>query len=153
MHAWGMAHHVRSCVRLNGRFATLCLLPFHAAVLSRRAFGFFFSDSAPSAEGCTMKMRTCRTLRKLSTSGASAWRRSSSVTLTAQNMSSFWMEEVKKKRERRHVVHGFYSRGPPENASVRYFFIIFAEFSYEYVQREALRVPLIFKEKDGLGIR
>lgn len=29
----------------------------------------------------------------------------------------------------------------------------FADFSYEYVQREALRVPLIFKEKDGLGIR
>lgn len=28
-----------------------------------------------------------------------------------------------------------------------------ADFSYEYVQREALRVPLIFKEKDGLGIR
>uniref|UniRef100_A0A8C4E108 Lysine-specific demethylase 2B n=1 Tax=Dicentrarchus labrax TaxID=13489 RepID=A0A8C4E108_DICLA len=27
------------------------------------------------------------------------------------------------------------------------------DFSYEYVQREALRVPLIFKEKDGLGIR
>lgn len=50
-------------------------------------------------------------------------------------------------------MHGFYSRGPPENASVRYFFILFAEFSYEYVQREALRVPLIFKEKDGLGIR
>ncbi|AWP15229.1 putative lysine-specific demethylase 2B isoform 2 [Scophthalmus maximus] len=27
------------------------------------------------------------------------------------------------------------------------------DFNYEYVQREALRVPLIFKEKDGLGIR
>uniref|UniRef100_A0A8C9Z0D5 Lysine-specific demethylase 2B n=1 Tax=Sander lucioperca TaxID=283035 RepID=A0A8C9Z0D5_SANLU len=27
------------------------------------------------------------------------------------------------------------------------------DFSYEYVQREALRTPLIFKEKDGLGIR
>ncbi|XP_076020073.1 lysine (K)-specific demethylase 2Bb isoform X2 [Genypterus blacodes] len=27
------------------------------------------------------------------------------------------------------------------------------DFTYEYVQREALRVPLIFKEKDGLGIR
>lgn len=27
------------------------------------------------------------------------------------------------------------------------------DFSYEYVQREALRIPLIFKEKDGLGIR
>lgn len=51
-------------------------------------------------------------------------------------------------------MHGFYSRGPPQNASVRYFFFFFfAEFSYEYVQREALRVPLIFKEKDGLGIR
>lgn len=59
-----------------------------------------------------------------------------------------------KKKKRRHVVHGFYSRGPPQNASVRYFFFFFfAEFSYEYVQREALRVPLIFKEKDGLGIR
>lgn len=31
--------------------------------------------------------------------------------------------------------------------------VCFADFSYEYVQREALRVPLIFKEKDGLGIR
>uniref|UniRef100_UPI003AAB6859 lysine (K)-specific demethylase 2Bb n=1 Tax=Centroberyx gerrardi TaxID=166262 RepID=UPI003AAB6859 len=27
------------------------------------------------------------------------------------------------------------------------------EFTYEYVQREALRSPLIFKQKDGLGIR
>ncbi|XP_049908967.1 lysine-specific demethylase 2B isoform X3 [Epinephelus moara] len=27
------------------------------------------------------------------------------------------------------------------------------DFSYEYVQRDALRTPLIFKEKDGLGIR
>uniref|UniRef100_A0A672P4K2 Lysine-specific demethylase 2B n=1 Tax=Sinocyclocheilus grahami TaxID=75366 RepID=A0A672P4K2_SINGR len=27
------------------------------------------------------------------------------------------------------------------------------DFSYEYVQREALRTPLIFKAKDGLGIR
>ncbi|TNN73776.1 Lysine-specific demethylase 2B [Liparis tanakae] len=27
------------------------------------------------------------------------------------------------------------------------------DFSYEYVQREALRTPLIFKEKDGLGVR
>ncbi|KAM6976241.1 lysine-specific demethylase 2B-like [Tautogolabrus adspersus] len=27
------------------------------------------------------------------------------------------------------------------------------DFSYEYVQREALRMPLIFKEKTGLGIR
>uniref|UniRef100_A0A3Q3G7C4 Lysine-specific demethylase 2B n=1 Tax=Labrus bergylta TaxID=56723 RepID=A0A3Q3G7C4_9LABR len=27
------------------------------------------------------------------------------------------------------------------------------DFSYEYVQREALRIPLIFKEKAGLGIR
>ncbi|KAM9841750.1 lysine (K)-specific demethylase 2Bb [Aulostomus maculatus] len=27
------------------------------------------------------------------------------------------------------------------------------DFTYEYVQREALRVPLIFKEKEGLGIR
>uniref|UniRef100_A0A7N6B208 Lysine-specific demethylase 2B n=1 Tax=Anabas testudineus TaxID=64144 RepID=A0A7N6B208_ANATE len=27
------------------------------------------------------------------------------------------------------------------------------DFTYEYVQREALRIPLIFKEKDGLGIR
>ncbi|KAM3874488.1 lysine (K)-specific demethylase 2Bb [Diretmus argenteus] len=27
------------------------------------------------------------------------------------------------------------------------------EFTYEYVQREALRNPLIFKQKDGLGIR
>ncbi|XP_027137807.1 lysine (K)-specific demethylase 2Bb isoform X1 [Larimichthys crocea] len=27
------------------------------------------------------------------------------------------------------------------------------DFSYEYVQREALKIPLIFKEKDGLGIR
>ncbi|XP_068608603.1 lysine (K)-specific demethylase 2Bb [Brachionichthys hirsutus] len=27
------------------------------------------------------------------------------------------------------------------------------DFSYEYVQREALRIPLIFKEKHGLGIR
>ncbi|XP_029921815.1 lysine (K)-specific demethylase 2Bb isoform X2 [Myripristis murdjan] len=27
------------------------------------------------------------------------------------------------------------------------------EFTYEYVQREALRKPLIFKQKDGLGIR
>nr|XP_057907996.1 lysine-specific demethylase 2B isoform X1 [Doryrhamphus excisus] len=27
------------------------------------------------------------------------------------------------------------------------------DFTYEYVQREALRVPLIFKEKQGLGIR
>ncbi|XP_034047967.1 lysine-specific demethylase 2B isoform X2 [Thalassophryne amazonica] len=26
-------------------------------------------------------------------------------------------------------------------------------FTYEYVQKEALRIPLIFKEKDGLGIR
>uniref|UniRef100_G1S269 Lysine-specific demethylase 2B n=1 Tax=Nomascus leucogenys TaxID=61853 RepID=G1S269_NOMLE len=26
-------------------------------------------------------------------------------------------------------------------------------FNYEYVQREALRVPLIFREKDGLGIK
>ncbi|MEQ2276367.1 Lysine-specific demethylase 2B [Xenotaenia resolanae] len=26
------------------------------------------------------------------------------------------------------------------------------DFSYEYVQREALRIPLIFKEKDELGI-
>ncbi|XP_073646144.1 lysine-specific demethylase 2B isoform X12 [Tursiops truncatus] len=26
------------------------------------------------------------------------------------------------------------------------------DFNYEYVQREALRVPLIFREKDGLGI-
>lgn len=49
--------------------------------------------------------------------------------------------------------HDFHSRGPPENASVRYMYIFFADFSYEYVQREALRVPLIFKEKDGLGIR
>lgn len=43
-----------------------------------------------------------------------------------------------------------FSRTPAENASVRY---VFADFSYEYVQREALRVPLIFIEKDGLGIR
>nr|XP_023664378.1 lysine-specific demethylase 2B-like isoform X2 [Paramormyrops kingsleyae] len=27
------------------------------------------------------------------------------------------------------------------------------DFTYEYVQREALRIPLIFKAKDGLGIR
>uniref|UniRef100_A0A2K5IKV3 Lysine-specific demethylase 2B n=1 Tax=Colobus angolensis palliatus TaxID=336983 RepID=A0A2K5IKV3_COLAP len=27
------------------------------------------------------------------------------------------------------------------------------DFNYEYVQREALRVPLIFREKDGLGIK
>ncbi|XP_010778560.1 lysine (K)-specific demethylase 2Bb isoform X1 [Notothenia coriiceps] len=27
------------------------------------------------------------------------------------------------------------------------------DFSYEYVQKDALRTPLIFKEKDGLGIR
>ncbi|KAK2504416.1 hypothetical protein MC885_008949 [Smutsia gigantea] len=27
------------------------------------------------------------------------------------------------------------------------------DFNYEYVQREALRVPLIFQEKDGLGIK
>ena len=27
------------------------------------------------------------------------------------------------------------------------------DFTYEYAQREALRIPLIFKEKDGLGIR
>ncbi|XP_030006990.1 lysine (K)-specific demethylase 2Bb isoform X1 [Sphaeramia orbicularis] len=27
------------------------------------------------------------------------------------------------------------------------------DFTYEYVQREALRIPLIFKDKDGLGIR
>nr|XP_043868142.1 lysine-specific demethylase 2B isoform X1 [Solea senegalensis] len=27
------------------------------------------------------------------------------------------------------------------------------DFTYEYVQREGLRIPLIFKEKDGLGIR
>ncbi|KAL4609612.1 lysine-specific demethylase 2B-like isoform X2 [Arapaima gigas] len=27
------------------------------------------------------------------------------------------------------------------------------DFTYEYVQREALRIPLIFKTKDGLGIR
>lgn len=45
MHAWGMAHHVRSCVRLNGRFATVSLLPLHAAVLSRRSFGFLWQRS------------------------------------------------------------------------------------------------------------
>ncbi|XP_069877605.1 lysine-specific demethylase 2B isoform X1 [Dipodomys merriami] len=27
------------------------------------------------------------------------------------------------------------------------------DFNYEYVQREALRVPLVFREKDGLGIK
>uniref|UniRef100_A0A7N8WW23 Lysine-specific demethylase 2B n=1 Tax=Mastacembelus armatus TaxID=205130 RepID=A0A7N8WW23_9TELE len=27
------------------------------------------------------------------------------------------------------------------------------DFTYEYVQKEGLRIPLIFKEKDGLGIR
>ncbi|XP_010216979.1 PREDICTED: lysine-specific demethylase 2B-like, partial [Tinamus guttatus] len=27
------------------------------------------------------------------------------------------------------------------------------DFTFEYVQREALRVPLIFRNKDGLGIK
>lgn len=27
------------------------------------------------------------------------------------------------------------------------------DFNYEYVQREALRVPLVFRDKDGLGIK
>lgn len=40
----------------------------------------------------------------------------------------------------------------PLNAFVHYTHCL-ADFSYEYVQREALRIPLIFKEKDGLGIR
>uniref|UniRef100_A0AAQ5ZBZ6 Lysine-specific demethylase 2B n=1 Tax=Amphiprion ocellaris TaxID=80972 RepID=A0AAQ5ZBZ6_AMPOC len=30
---------------------------------------------------------------------------------------------------------------------------VMLDFTYEYVQREALRIPLIFKEKDELGIR
>lgn len=31
--------------------------------------------------------------------------------------------------------------------------MLFVDFTYEYVQREALRTPLIFEAKDGLGIR
>ncbi|XP_042299749.1 lysine-specific demethylase 2B-like, partial [Sceloporus undulatus] len=27
------------------------------------------------------------------------------------------------------------------------------DFTFEYVQREALRVPLVFRSKDGLGIK
>lgn len=30
---------------------------------------------------------------------------------------------------------------------------LFVDFTYEYVQREALRTPLIFEVKDGLGVR
>lgn len=37
----------------------------------------------------------------------------------------------------------------PVNVSVQ----CVVDFSYDYVQREALKVPLIFKEMDGLGIR
>uniref|UniRef100_A0A803W7U4 Lysine-specific demethylase 2B n=1 Tax=Ficedula albicollis TaxID=59894 RepID=A0A803W7U4_FICAL len=33
------------------------------------------------------------------------------------------------------------------------FLLIFTDFTFEYVQREALRVPLIFRNKDGLGIK
>uniref|UniRef100_A0A8D2PIK9 Lysine-specific demethylase 2B n=1 Tax=Zosterops lateralis melanops TaxID=1220523 RepID=A0A8D2PIK9_ZOSLA len=33
------------------------------------------------------------------------------------------------------------------------FLFIFTDFTFEYVQREALRVPLIFRNKDGLGIK
>uniref|UniRef100_A0A8C9KEV2 Lysine-specific demethylase 2B n=1 Tax=Panthera tigris altaica TaxID=74533 RepID=A0A8C9KEV2_PANTA len=39
----------------------------------------------------------------------------------------------------------YFARGPEKN--------IINYFNYEYVQREALRVPLIFREKDGLGIK
>ena len=31
--------------------------------------------------------------------------------------------------------------------------IYLIDFTYEYVQREALRTPLVFKSKEGLGIR
>jgi len=34
-----------------------------------------------------------------------------------------------------------------------FLFIIQTDFTFEYVQREALRVPLIFRNKDGLGIK
>lgn len=110
MHAWSMARHARSCVRLNGRFATLFFAPLSRLQCCHAELLAFLSHSVPSAEGCTMKTRTCRTWRRLSTSEASAWRRSSSATLTAQNMSCFWMEEVKKRKERSQGGHGFHSK-------------------------------------------
>uniref|UniRef100_A0A8C1RUJ1 [histone H3]-dimethyl-L-lysine(36) demethylase n=1 Tax=Cyprinus carpio TaxID=7962 RepID=A0A8C1RUJ1_CYPCA len=53
-------------------------------------------------------------------------------------------------------IRGFSVEDKLESNSYNSEFVQFMEgedFTYEYVQREALRTPLIFKAKDGLGIR
>uniref|UniRef100_A0A672PB90 Lysine-specific demethylase 2B n=1 Tax=Sinocyclocheilus grahami TaxID=75366 RepID=A0A672PB90_SINGR len=53
-------------------------------------------------------------------------------------------------------IRGFSVEDKLESNSYNSEFVQYMEgkdFSYEYVQREALRTPLIFKAKDGLGIR
>lgn len=54
-----------------------------------------FNGSAPPVGGCTTKTRTCLMLKKLPTSEVSVWRKSSSVTVTAQNMSTCLKAKVK----------------------------------------------------------
>uniref|UniRef100_A0A8C2F8W8 Lysine-specific demethylase 2B n=1 Tax=Cyprinus carpio TaxID=7962 RepID=A0A8C2F8W8_CYPCA len=53
-------------------------------------------------------------------------------------------------------IRGFSVEDKLESNSYNSEFVQFMEgkdFTYEYVQREALRTPLVFKAKDGLGIR
>lgn len=53
-----------------------------------------FSSSARSAEGCTMRTRTCQMWRKSQTSGASAWRTNLPAIHTTANLFSIWREKV-----------------------------------------------------------
>lgn len=127
------------------RFWTLC---FPCMLQYCHTNHLVSNGSAPSAGECTMKTRICRMLKKLPTSEVSAWSKSSSVTITARNTCSFWRVKVKQ-----HIGHHV-SLKVHENLFLKMLFIqCVADFSYEYVQREALRTPLIFKDKDGLGIR
>lgn len=54
----------------------------------------FISSSAPSAEGCTTRTRTCQMWRKSLTSGASAWRTNLRAIYTTVNLFSIWREKV-----------------------------------------------------------
>ncbi len=55
---------------------------------------FMFSSSARSAEGCTMRTRTCQMWRKSQTSGASAWRTNLPAIHTTVNLFSIWRGKV-----------------------------------------------------------
>lgn len=84
-------------VAQKSQFVLLPCMPQHCHANQPRCL---WDGSAPFAVRCTTRTRTCPTWRKSPTSEASAWRRSSSVTATAQNMCSTWRAKV-----RRHSLH------------------------------------------------